>query len=125
MNPPTVLIVDDSDAVCLTLSMMLEKDGFRTYVARDSRETLRYTRERQFDVILIDRNLDRDDGLVLAGTLLDATPDLPIVIMSGEVNMRDEMERSPARLRNLPVLHKPFSRQELLDCLRAVMHKAA
>jgi CheY-like chemotaxis protein len=121
---PTVLIVEDSEGVCLALSMMLEKSGFHTYTAHTAPEGLRLANQQYCDVILVDRNLGRDSGLELAEQLLQLNPTLRIVMMSGSVTMHVEMECHP-EVRSLPVLQKPFSRQELLECLRSVLDQAA
>jgi DNA-binding NtrC family response regulator len=121
---PTVLIVDDSEGVCLALSMMLEKSGFHTHTAHNATEGLRLANEHDCDVILLDRNIGRESGLMLAEQLLQLNPTLRIVMMSGSVTMHVEMDCRP-EVRSLPLLQKPFTRQELLDCLRSVMDQAA
>jgi DNA-binding NtrC family response regulator len=121
---PTVLIVDDAEAVCLTLSIMLEKHGFLTQTARNVEETIRSTAERNFDLIVVDRNLGTESGLGLAEQLLLKNPAQRIVIISGSVTIKEELESHPA-LHDLPVLQKPFTRQEFLECLRSTMHEAA
>ena len=121
---PTVLIVDDSEGVCLALSMMLEKSGYKTQTAKNADEGMRLAQQQRCDVILVDGNLGRESGLLLAEQLLQSNPTLRIVMMSGSVTMQAEMECHP-EVRSLPVLLKPFSRQELLDCLRSVIGKAA
>src|SRR4051812_998261 len=104
---PIVLIVDDTEAVCLTLSMMLEKHGFQTQAARSVEETLRFTADKNFDLIVVDRNLGTESGLELAQQLLQKNPAQRIVIISGSVTIKEELESHPA-LHGLPVLQKPF-----------------
>lgn len=121
---PTVLIVDDSEAVCLTLSMMLEKHGFQAQTAHNSAEALRFAAETHFNVVLVDFNLGLESGSDVARELFHLDPAYPIVFMSGAVNLREELERHP-ELRSARVLQKPFSRHELLDCLHSIIGKAA
>ena len=123
-SQPTVLIVDDSEAVCLTLSMMLEKHHYQTQAVRNSAEALHLTSERHFDLVLVDLNLGNESGAQLALQLLVNDPKQRIVIMSGAVNARAELDRHPD-LRSRPILYKPFSRPELLDCLRTALNRAA
>jgi DNA-binding NtrC family response regulator len=123
-DQPTVLIVDDSEGVCLAVSMMLEKHGFKTQTAHDSKGALSLADAHTFDIILIDRILGRESGLDLAEHLLVSAPKSRIIIMSGSVTIRVEMEAHP-QLRRLALLQKPFTRQELLDCLHAVLDNAA
>lgn len=121
---PTVLIVDDAEAVCLTLSMMLEKHGFQTQTAKNIAETFRFVADKRFDLIIVDRNLGNESGLELAEQLLQKNPRQRIVIISGSVTLKEEMESHPM-LKGLPVLLKPFTRKELLECLRTATHEAA
>jgi DNA-binding NtrC family response regulator len=116
--------VDDAEAVCLTLSMMLEKHGFQTQTAKNIAETVRYVAEKRFDVIVVDRNLGNESGLDLAQQLLQRNPRQRIVIISGSVTIKEELESHPV-LKGLPVLLKPFTRKELLECLRTATPEAA
>src|SRR5512147_1120912 len=92
---PTVLIVDDAEAVCLTLSMMLEKHGFQTQTAKNIAETFRFVADKRFDLIIVDRNLGNESGLELAEQLLQKNPRQRIVIISGSVTLKEEMESHP------------------------------
>jgi len=121
---PSSLIVDDSEGVCLTLSMMLEKSGFQTHTANTLEEGARAAQERAFDLVLVDRTLGRESGLSLAENLLRSNPRLRIVMMTGAADLSDEMQRHP-EISQLPLLYKPFSRQELLSLLRSVLDRAA
>jgi DNA-binding NtrC family response regulator len=123
-DQPTVLIVDDSEGVCLAVSMMLEKHGYKTQTAHDSNGALRLADRCHFNIILVDRILGRESGLDLAESLLMSAPQSRIIVMSGSVTIHAEMEAHP-QLRRLALLPKPFTRQELLDCLRAVLDNAA
>jgi len=123
-SKPTVLVVDDSEAVCLTLSMMLEKHGFHATTVHNSDETLRLSADRHFDLILVDLNLGGESGFKLAEQLLRQKPRQRVIIMSGAVTVQSELDRHP-ELRSVPVLLKPFSRHELLDCLRNALGRAA
>ena len=121
---PTVLIVDDSEGVCLALSMMLEKHGFSAQTVHNADEGLRLAQRQKFDVIMVDRTLGTDSGLQLAEQLLAIAPATRIILMSGSVTMRVEMDLHPA-IKELPLLLKPFTRQELLECLRIALGRAA
>ena len=123
-DQPTVLIVDDSEGVCLALSMMLEKHGFQTQTVNNASDGLRLTRDQHFDVILLDRTLGRDSGLTMAEELLQFNPIARIIMMSGSVTVRGEMDKHP-QISKLPLLLKPFSQHELLECLRAILDRAA
>jgi DNA-binding response OmpR family regulator len=119
---PAILVVDDSSAVCAAVSMLLEDDGFLVETSESYSEALRITEDQPFDLILIDAQLGLDSGLKLAEELLARLPDSKIVIMSGaDLNLHHHS----ADVARLPVLPKPFNREELLNCIRKVTERAA
>ncbi len=121
---PPVLIVDDSEGVCLAVSMMLEKSGFRTQTARTLEEGRRAFQQREFGIVLLDRLLGTESGLALAREFVKSKPEVHIVMISGAIELLDEIAASPD-LRRVSVLHKPFSRQELVELLLALIERAA
>ncbi len=123
-DQPTVLIVDDSEGVCLTLSMMLEKSGYRTHCVHDLKDGLRVAEERHYDIALIDRTLGHESGLQLAEGLLHSSPSTRVVLMSGSVTLHSEIEQHP-QIKHLPILIKPFTRHELLECVRNLLGRVA
>lgn len=121
---PTVLIVDDSEGVCLALSMMLVKQGFQVTTARSYQEGLHDARARKFSLILVDAYLGTESGLTLAEEILSQDPRCGLVIMSGSVLLQEEMKSRPL-LKKVAILQKPFTRQELMECIRKAVDKAA
>lgn len=122
VGQPAILVVDDSSAVCAAVSMLLEDDGFLVETSESYSEALRIAQDQPFDLILIDAQLGLDSGLKLAQELLVRLPESKIVIMSGaDLNLH----YSSADVAQLPVLPKPFNREELLNCVRKVTERAA
>lgn len=124
MDRVAVLVVDDSDGICAAVSTLLEDAGFEVRTASNYKQTIQLASESDFHVFLIDARLGPDSGLDLARELLSRRPRAKIIIMSGADFDGEEMKSQGQRLK-LPVLQKPFSRQELLDCVRRVADKAA
>ena len=60
---PTILLVDDEDAVRKVLAFPLEKDGYRVVQAGDGDEALRLFAEQPIDLVVLDLMLPRLDGL--------------------------------------------------------------
>src|SRR3954469_8503883 len=106
---PAVLIVDDSEGVCLAVSLMLEKHGFEVHVARSFQEGLIRADERDYSLIVIDAHLGTQSGITLAEEILAQDPETKIIIMSGSVLLEEEMKSRPF-LKKVPILQKPFTR---------------
>jgi DNA-binding NtrC family response regulator len=117
---PTVLVVDDSDGVCAAVSMLLEEAGYAVESASGYTQALRSAAQNAFDLLIIDAQLGFESGIDLAGQVLSRRPESKIIIMSGA-----DLHDSADGLLKLPILQKPFSRQELIECVQRVAEKAA
>src|SRR5438876_1175701 len=62
-EPPTILLVDDEDAVQKLLTYPLEREGFRVVSARDGEEALDRFGEENPDLVVLDIMLPHLDGL--------------------------------------------------------------
>jgi CheY-like chemotaxis protein len=69
-----VLVVDDDEAVAMTLRDLLELEGYAVTLAATAPEALREAQRHRPDVILLDINLPGINGLQLARLLREAMP---------------------------------------------------
>jgi CheY-like chemotaxis protein len=60
---PTILVVDDSEEIRLVLRHALEARGYRVLEASDGHEAVEVARRECPDLILMDLNMPRMDGL--------------------------------------------------------------
>jgi len=83
LTPLKVLVVDDSATVRQVLAAVLsEKHGFRVTVAADPLIAMEKMKKSLPDVILLDLEMPRMDGMTFLRKLMGETP-LPVVICSG------------------------------------------
>jgi len=115
---PSILVVDDSEGVRAAVSMLLEDQGFEAVSASNCAEALAAVLQAEYDVILIDVQLGNESGIALAMRVREQRPNSKIILMSGS-----GVDLEPHT--GLPMLLKPFAREELLDCLRKVLDLAA
>src|SRR5215472_19188167 len=82
-TPLNVLVVDDSATVRQVLSAVLsEKHGFRVTVASDPLIAIEKMKKSLPDVILLDLEMPRMDGMTFLRKVMAENP-LPVVICSG------------------------------------------
>jgi len=80
-----VLLVDDDASNLLTLTALLEEEGFEVVAARSIREARAVVEASGvFSAALVDRNLDGDDGLALAAELRASAASSVVFILSGD-----------------------------------------
>jgi CheY-like chemotaxis protein len=79
---PSVLVVDDSQGICRTMSLILKKKGFDVECVGDGPAAIARARERPFDVFLLDIRLPGMDGVELFKRLKPARPGARYAMMT-------------------------------------------
>ncbi|MBM6595237.1 response regulator [Microvirga pudoricolor] len=116
----TVLIVDDSKLarIVATKALTALQPDWERVEAGNADEALAVVGERQIDLVLIDFNMPGRDGLDLAAELRSRHPDMPIALITA--NVQDEVI-ARARAINATFVGKPLTE----DALRAFVSGAA
>ena len=116
-----ILVVDDEADIRDLVSGILEDEGHRCRLARDSDEALRAIEERRPQLVILDIWLQgsRLDGLEVLSIIKKVHPDLPVVIISGHGNI--ETAVTAIRRGAYDYIEKPFkSDRMLLVTMRAL-----
>ena len=116
-----ILVVDDEADIRDLVSGILEDEGHRTRLARDSDEALKAIEDRRPHLVILDIWLQgsRLDGLEVLTVIKRAYPDLPIVIISGHGNI--ETAVTAIKRGAYDYIEKPFKSDRLvLVTLRAL-----
>jgi len=120
-HSPTILLVDDEDAVRTVLTFPLEKDGYVVVQAGDGEEALRLFAERSVDLVVLDLMLPRLDGLEVCKRLR-ATSTVPIIMLTAR---DDELDKVLGlELGADDYITKPFSIREFRSRVRALLRRA-
>lgn len=91
---PSLLLVDDESSVLLTLSMVLESDGYSVTTASSAAEALALMRAgKTFDILVTDVCLEREDiGLKVARHAFRLRPRPIIVLITGFASIENARE---------------------------------
>jgi len=123
--PSLILVVDDDEAICRTLSVALQSRGYDVLCAADARMAEQLMDARQPNLILTDIVMDEADGLELINTILRVRKlSVPIVAMSGASSAYGfDSLAIAARLGAAATLSKPFSNTLLYETVERVLNK--
>lgn len=116
-----ILLIEDDESLCLTLSFQLGQEGFDLDVSRDGEEGLLFIRERIHDLILLDRMLPGLDGMEVLRTMRREGIATPVIFLTalGQVGDRTQGLNSGAD----DYIVKPFAFEELLARIRCVLRR--
>jgi two-component system, cell cycle sensor histidine kinase and response regulator CckA len=122
---PTVLVVEDEDAIRIAIRRLLLREGYKVIEAPDGARALELlddSTSHEVALVLTDLRMPVMDGRQLAAALARKRPSLPIVFMSGfTTQLMDLRLVSP----HLAFLAKPFRDADLLATVRAQLDPPA
>ena len=106
----TILLVEDEPAIRQLMAGSLEREGYRVVQARNGREALNLFDET-VDLLLTDIRMPYVTGDSLIEQLRGRRTALRVLVFSGYAGLAQNL--------GVPVLMKPFTREELLQAVRA------
>ncbi len=118
---PTVLLVEDDDAIRILLNNSLEKRGYRVIEARDGEEALLQAEfsEEPIHLLITDAAMPNMGGQTLARKLCVSRPDTKVLLISGspEEDVLQGMDGTAH------FLSKPFSQGELIARVDLILRR--
>lgn len=81
--PPCVLVVDDEEAIALTLREILAQDGYAVDAVTSVPEALAAIEQNQYHVALIDLRISDESGLTVLAKLREISPDTAAILLTG------------------------------------------
>jgi DNA-binding response OmpR family regulator len=117
-----ILVVDDELDIVKVVRAYLEQSGFRVITASDGEQALAMFRHEQPDLIVLDLNLPKLDGLDVCRAIRRDSH-VPIIMLTARVEETD-------RLIGLEIgaddyIVKPFSPREVVARVRTVLRRSA
>jgi DNA-binding response OmpR family regulator len=120
----TVLIADNEPNIVISLEYLLQQEGYRGQVAHDGQEAWEAIQRQPPDLVLLDVMMPRLSGFDVCQKIREnpAWQQLPIVMLTAKGR---EVEVSKGLALGADAyISKPFSTQELLAQVRALLGDA-
>jgi len=116
------VIADDEDAVCESLSRTLRFEGYSVAIAKDGQAALDVVRDREPDGVILDVTMPVLDGLETCRRLRAGGNLVPVLMLTARGDVTARVAGLDAGADDY--LAKPFSLQELLARIRALLRRA-
>jgi two-component system response regulator MprA len=117
-----VLVVDDEPQLRRALERALKLEGYEVVLAADGDDALRSVAAVPLDAIVLDVLMPKRDGLEVCRELRARGDRTPILMLTARDGVRDRVDGLDAGADDYVV--KPFSLQELLARLRALLRRS-
>lgn len=117
-----LLLVEDQKPLAQALQTTLQEAGYAVDLAHDGEQGESDARARDYDLLIIDWMLPRQDGATLIRRLREAGERCPILMLTALSDVEKRVEGLDAGADDY--LTKPFALDELLARLRALRRQA-
>ena len=117
---PTILLVDDEENIRITLSQLLENNGFNITTAGTVTEALTLISQSPFDVLIADLNLGHpSDGFIVVSAMRRTHPDSLTFILTGYPDFETALEAIRQHVNDYLV--KPTPIEEMIEKINAAL----
>lgn len=122
MAPGTlILVVEDDPAIRELIRDSLALIEIETEGAGDGLEALNKLRRKKFDLIILDVNIPKIDGLTLLSKIRDEGSDIAVLVLSAR-SQRDDITEG-LKIGADDYLIKPFGIEELILRVKAILRR--
>ena len=121
MTPVRLLLIEDHEPLVRALKRGLEEEGFAVDTARDGEEGAHKARTAEYDVIILDIMLPKEDGLSLLKKWRRAGLKSHVLVLTARGTIEDKVKGLDLGADDY--LTKPFELEELLARLRALVRR--
>jgi len=116
-----ILIVEDESALRKALAKGFQKSGYTVDVAEDGEESLELYFSNQYNLVILDLNLPKLDGLDVLREIRKENKEIPVLILSARNEVNDKINGLDMGANDY--LAKPFHFDELEARSRALLRR--
>ncbi|MBC9796043.1 response regulator [Sinomicrobium weinanense] len=120
---PTILVIEDNLMMLRTLTLILNKQGYKVVEARNGKEALMALKEQHYDLVLTDLMLPYANGYEIIGKLKENIEQrqIPVIILSAVHD--EEAVLDGFGIGADDYVKKPFTPGELLSRVSRLIDK--
>jgi two-component system copper resistance phosphate regulon response regulator CusR len=117
-----ILIAEDDEALAKFIRQGMEGEHFTVDVFNDGEQALSAAQARDYEIVILDLNLPKLDGVGVLRQLRIKKPSLPILILTQRTRVEDRVQCLDTGADDY--LGKPFSFSELSARIRALLRRS-
>ncbi len=116
-----ILVVDDLKSIRLTLSGILEDEGYKVAMAENGYQAIEAAKQTPFDLIFMDIKMPGINGVQTFREIKKINPDAAVIMMTAysvEDLVREALEEGA-----YAVVYKPFDIEKLVSIIESALQK--
>jgi two-component system, OmpR family, copper resistance phosphate regulon response regulator CusR len=117
-----ILIAEDDEALAKFIRQGLEGEHYSVDVVADGEQARNAAIESEYDIVILDLNLPRVDGVGVLRQLRLKKPSLPVIVLTQRTKVEDRVQCLDMGADDY--LPKPFSFSELSARIRALIRRS-
>ena len=117
----SILIVDDDEGICRSLTLIFEKKGYKTDTAGTGKEAVDKAQGRFFNLALLDIKLPDTEGVELLAPLKEMHPDMVMITITGYASLETAIRALNHGAS--AYITKPLNMDEVLAIVREALDK--
>ncbi|KAF0151441.1 MAG: response regulator atoC [Ignavibacteria bacterium] len=119
----SVLIIDDEQAICESIKMILEYEGYLIDYTTDSIEGLAKLEYGDYSALLLDINMPEKNGFEVLNWMREKEIELKTIVISAHSSIENAVKAT--KLGAFDFIEKPVDRDKLLICVRNAVNSAS
>jgi DNA-binding NtrC family response regulator len=116
LEPPKLLLVEDDDAVRMTIETGLQAEGYAVDAVSSTREAIERLNRAVYPIVITDIYLDERTGLDVLEAARLARPDCAVILMTARGTMETVM--AATRGGAFDYIAKPFEWQKMIETVK-------
>lgn len=114
-----ILVVDDEEDICRSVSKILTRKGFSVDSALNARDAVKLINGGPFDLVITDLMMPDTDGMELLRIIRQKYPELDVIMITGYASIDSAVKA--VKLGAAGYLPKPFTPDELMAVTRKAL----
>lgn len=116
-----ILVVDDEKNIRLTLSHMLEMEGYAVETAVNGEDALQRLQEESFDLMLLDLKMPGIAGTEVLAQVNERYPQIKVIMVTAHGTVDNAVEAM--KVGAVDFIQKPFAPQEIRELVSRVLDR--
>ena len=117
-----ILLVEDNEVAAKSIEMKLNAEGHNAYITEFGEEAIELAGLYDYDVVLLDLELDDMSGLDVIRAVRSAKLRTPIIVLTASVDIETKVKALSAGADDF--ISKPFHKAELVARINAVVRRS-